>query len=234
MARTVKETEHIAKRNEILDATMMLINSKGYQHVAIQDILNTLRISRGALYHYFDSKQALLEALIERSATEAEQILLPIVQDPSLSAIQKIQAYFDLSTRWKTSQKELILSAFQNWYSDENALIRLKMTAKSHMYMSRLLEPIIRQGIEEKAFTTPYPTEIAVIFVGITLSLSDSLVELMLAPKPDQRTFRKAQAFLDAYFDTIERMLGVPAGSFKVLDIGVFKEWFCVPNTAKE
>ena len=171
MARTVKKAEHFAKSNEILDATMMLINTKGYEHVAVQDILDTLRISRGGFYHYFDSKQALLEALIERSASEVQQALLPVVQNPRLSAIQKVQAYFDSSTRWKTSQKELILSAIQNWYSDENALIRLKLTAKSHTYMSRLLDPIIRQGIEEKVFTTSYPAEIAVIFVGMTLSL---------------------------------------------------------------
>jgi hypothetical protein len=32
-------------------------------------------------------------------------------------------------------------------------------------------------------------------------------------------------AFFDAYFDSIERILGAPAGSLKVLDAGVFKEW---------
>ncbi len=92
--------------------------------------------------------------------------------------------------------------------------------------MARLLEPIIRQGIQEKVFTTHYPAEVAVIFGGVALSLSDSLVGLMLTPNPDQEVYQKTQAFLDAYFDTIERILGAPAGTFPVLDIEVFKDWF--------
>jgi AcrR family transcriptional regulator len=230
MSRIVKELEYTAKRNEILDAAMGLVYSKGYEQMTIQDILDTLQISRGALYHYFDSKQALLEALIELSAKGAEQTLLVIALDPSLSAVQKIQSYFDISTRWKTGQKELILGALQNWYSDENTLIRQKMASTSLKYMSRLLEPIIRQGIEEEVLATAFPAEVAVMFAGVTLSLSDSLVDLMLTTNPEQRSFQKAQAFLDAYFDTIERILGAPAGSFKVLDVEVFKDWWVVPK----
>jgi len=226
MARVFKEAEYNTKCNEILDAAMSLVYSKGYEQMTIQDILDRLQISRGALYHYFDSKQALLEALIERSAGEAMQTLLPIVQDPNLSAIEKIQEIFDTSTRWKNMQKDLILSTLRNWYSDENALIRQKMTTESSSYMSLLFEPVIRQGIAEKVFTTRYPAEVAVIFAGVALSLSDGLIALMLTPNPDQGVYQKAQAFLDAYFDTVERILGASSGSFKVLNIEVFKEWF--------
>jgi TetR/AcrR family transcriptional regulator, transcriptional repressor for nem operon len=228
MARTVKKDEYNAKRNEILDVAMRLIYSKGYEQMTIQDILDELQISRGALYHYFDSKQAMLEAFIARSVREAGQALFSVVHDPNLTAIQKIQGYFDLSTQWKTARKELFLGIMQSWYSDENARIRQKMLTQSLRYMPRVLEPIIHQGVEEKVFATPYPAEVAVLFVGFTLSLSDVLVDLMLAPDPEQGSVKQAQTYLDAYFDSIERMLGAPAGSFKVLDAGVFKDWFGV------
>ncbi|MFZ1126945.1 TetR/AcrR family transcriptional regulator, partial [Methanoregula sp.] len=81
MARIVKIEEYNTKRNEILDAALALIYSKGYEQMAIQDILDELKISRGAFYHYFTSKQALLEALIDRTGWESEKILLTIVQD---------------------------------------------------------------------------------------------------------------------------------------------------------
>ena len=56
MARILKEEEHTAKRNEILDAALQLVYSKGYEKMTIQDILDQLQISKGAFYHYFDSK----------------------------------------------------------------------------------------------------------------------------------------------------------------------------------
>ena len=50
MARIFKEEEFNAKRNEILDFSLGLVYSKGYAQMTIQDILDGLHISRGALY----------------------------------------------------------------------------------------------------------------------------------------------------------------------------------------
>src|SRR5260370_2930142 len=94
MARIVKEEAYNAKRNEILDIALSLVYSKGYEQTTIQDILDGLHISRGAFYHYFDSKQALLDALVDRMANHAQHTLLPIVQDPHLPALQQFRRSF--------------------------------------------------------------------------------------------------------------------------------------------
>jgi AcrR family transcriptional regulator len=226
MARIVKEEEYNAKRDEILDVALSLVYSKGYKQMTIQDILDGLQISRGALYHYFDSKQALLEALVDRMGKSAEQTLLPIVQDPDLPALQKFRRYFEASAHWKSMQKPMIVSFLRMWYSAENVFIRQKLTAESMKHTARLLELMIRQGIEEKVFTTRFPEQAAVIVAGIQLSLSDSLIWLLLSPGPDQAAFQKAEIIMDAYVDAIERILGVPPGSLKVFEPDAFREWF--------
>jgi TetR/AcrR family transcriptional regulator, transcriptional repressor for nem operon len=225
MSRTVNEQEYEAKRNEILDVATRLIYSKGYQHLTIQDILEALDISRGALYHYFNSKYAILEAVIEHSAAELQQSLTAFASDPHLSAVEKIQGYFDVSTRWKTTRKDLIVSALRNLYSDENALIRQKLGAKSRRHVPKFLAPIIRQGVKEGVFSTPYPEEVASIFCGMTLSLADTIVDLFFSSNPDTDTLKRAQDHVKAYFDSVERILGAPPGSFKAVDITVFKDW---------
>jgi len=214
MARLVKEEAYNAKRNEILDIALSLVYSKGYEQMTIQDILDGLHISRGALYHYFDSKQAL----VDRMGKEAQQTLLPIVQDPDLSTLQKFRRYFEASARWKTNQKTLIISLLRMWYTDENAFIRQKMTSESLKSTAHLLEPIIRQGIEEKVFTTRFPEQVAVIVAGVALSLMDTIIGLLLSPRPDQATFQQAEITLDAYVDTIERIVGAPSGSLNIFE----------------
>src|SRR4051794_18530999 len=94
MARTIKKQEHAEKRNEILNAAQRLVYAKGYERMTIQDILADVQISSGAFYHYFDSKPAVLEAFIERIQQETEKPLLPIVHDPHLPAIEKLQGFF--------------------------------------------------------------------------------------------------------------------------------------------
>ena len=99
MARTVKEESYAVKRNEIIDAAQRLVYTKGYDLMSIQDILNELKISKGAFYHYFDSKGNLLEALIDRMREEALPVVLPIVNDPDLSALEKLHRFFDTAAR---------------------------------------------------------------------------------------------------------------------------------------
>ena len=93
MARILKQEEHTAKRNEILDVALQLIYSKGYEKMTIQDILDQLQISKGAFYHYFDSKIEVLEAVIERMAAEqVEPMFRSLIEDPNLSALRNSTA----------------------------------------------------------------------------------------------------------------------------------------------
>src|SRR5437899_6320460 len=101
MVRTVNEAAYAAKRNAILDAAERAVETKGYEQMAIADILGELQISSGAFYHYFDSKPALLSALVERMGNQIEQLVLPIIHDPKLGAIDKLQRFFATLDHWK-------------------------------------------------------------------------------------------------------------------------------------
>jgi AcrR family transcriptional regulator len=225
MARILKETEYNAKRNEILDYALGLVYSKGYAHITIQDILDGLQISRGALYHYFDSKEALLEALVNRMGRTAVDGFLPILQDKHLTAIQKFQRYFKASAQWKSAGKAVILGMLRTWYTDDNTIVRQKMSAQSIKGTASILEPIIRQGMQEGVFSTRYPEQVAETIAGIAYGMADSMVGLMIADETAPVTLQKLETLLEAYFDTVERILGAPAGTLMAFDASAFEEW---------
>ena len=61
MARTLDPAAHAVKRDTFLDAAQRLIKTKGYEALSVQDVLAAVGTSKGAFYHYFDSKAALLD-----------------------------------------------------------------------------------------------------------------------------------------------------------------------------
>ena len=225
MARILNEEAYNGKRNEILDYALGLVYSKGYARMTIQDILDGLRISRGALYHYFDSKEALLEALVNRMGGTAVEAFRPILQDPHLSAIQKFRRYFEASLRWKSAGKEVIMGMLRSWYANDNTIIRQKMSGQSIKETASVLEPMIRQGMEEGVFSTRYPQQVAETIAGIAYGMGDSMVGLMIADEAVEVTLQKLETLLEAYFDTVERILGAPEGSLKAFDAHAFEEW---------
>jgi len=230
MARSVNEKEYALKRNQILDVTLRLIYTKGYEQMAIQDILDELRISKGAFYHYFDSKPALLEALIERIAQEALQLLNPIVRDPHLPALEKLQRFFDTAVRWKTARKTFMLELLHVWYADHNAIVRQKMLAMWSKHSLPLLTAIFQQGIGEGVLNIAFPDQIGIVLLSLIQGIGDAFAELLLAREPRGDELQRAERLIAAYNDALECVLGAPAGSVQLMDAESLKAWFVAPS----
>ncbi len=232
MARVVKE--HAVRRNEILDVARRLVDTKGYEQMTIQDILDDLRISKGAFYHYFDSKQALLEAMIERMGEGIEQLVLAIVHDPALPALEKLQRVFDMLNRLKTARKELFLPLLRVWYADDNAIVRQKLRVAWLKLVAPWYAAIIRQGMQEGVFTTSYPDQVGEVVLSLIWDLGDTLGELLLSFKPERDDMLRVESTVAAYTDALERVLGVSTGSLHLTDAETLKEWFFSPQDHAE
>jgi len=230
MARSVNEKEYTLKRNQILDVTQRLIYTKGYEQMAIQDILGELQISKGAFYHYFDSKPALLEALIERIGAEALQLLTPIVHDPQLPALEKLQRFFDTAVRWKTARKTFMIELLHIWYADHNAIVRQKMLAMWSKYSLPLLTAIFQQGIREGVLNIRFPDQVGAVLLPLIHGIGDAFAELLLVREPQGDELQRAERLIAAYNDALERVLGAPAGSLQLMDSEALKEWFAAPS----
>lgn len=216
MARTVKEEEHRAKRNAILDEARRLIEAKGYERMAIQDILDELGISKGAFYHYFDSKPDLLVALVERRGDELERLVLPIFRDEELSALDKLLGYFATHDRFKRESKEFVLELTRVWFADENAIVRHKLLALVRKRLAPRLSEIIGQGVEEGVFTTPYPDHAARMVVSLLDDLGHATAEILLSS--DERGALDASEMVEvveATADAVERVLGAEPGCLR-------------------
>ena|SRR5579863_4354020 len=64
MARTPKVVED--RREQILDAAMSVFAQKGFTRATNKDIAREAGITPGLIYYYFESKEAVLQAIIEQ------------------------------------------------------------------------------------------------------------------------------------------------------------------------
>ena len=227
MARVVKDLKRSARRKDILDvAQRLVVETKGYEGMSIQDVLDELRISKGAFYHYFDSKGDLLEALIERMVEEAEPLLIEIVQDTGLPALEKLQSFFDRAARWKTARKSYLLALLRIWYADENAIVRDKLRASAPQRFGPLLTDIIRQGVREGVLTAAYPDQAGAVVLSLVQELGDNFARMLLDLPQESADMARLASIVAAYTDAIEHVLGAPAGSLTVVHHETIGEWF--------
>jgi TetR/AcrR family transcriptional regulator, transcriptional repressor for nem operon len=225
MVRVVNEKEHAERRSEILNAAYKLIYTRGYEQMSIQDILDEQKISKGAFYHYFDSKQALLEAVIDRMIQEGLRLIQPIVQDPALLALEKFRIYFQTAGRWKTGQKEFLLALLRAWYRDENLVVRQKLISRGYEQIAPVLSLIIHQGVGEGVMNNPYPDQASEVAYALMMGLGDNMARYLLSDEPRETIEEKVLVSLAAYTDALERVLGAPAGSLQLMDEETLREW---------
>ena len=234
MARIVNEAAYAARRNAILDAAQRAVETIGYEQMAIADLLSELQISSGAFYHYFDSKPALLLALVERMGDQVEQLVLPIVHDPKLSALDKLQRFFATLDQGKLAHKRLVLAYLRVWYADENAIVRHKLYTARVKRLTPWLEEIIRQGTREAVLTTPYPDQAARVVISLFEDLGYATVELLLSGERSPDDLPRLERIVEACADALERVLGAPAGCLQRASREELSQWLIPPSGKKE
>ncbi len=210
------------------------VETKGYEQMAIADILSELQISSGAFYHYFDSKPALLLALVERIGDQVEPLVLPIVHDSQLSALDKLQRFFVTLDHRKLENKRFVLAYLRVWYGDENAIVRHKIHLARVKRFTPWLEEIIRQGTREAVMTTPYPDQAARIVLSLLEDLGYATVEMLLAEEHSPDDLSHLERIVTATVDALERVLGAPEGCLLRASREELAQWLVPPSGEKE
>lgn len=82
MPRSPRDNEEIraARRIAIIEAATRVFAAKGVANAKVKDIAEAARLSHGLLYHYFESKEAVFEALVHEMIRQVDATF--DIQDP--------------------------------------------------------------------------------------------------------------------------------------------------------
>lgn len=225
MPRVVKPEDHAVKRSEILDAAEHLIYTKGYEQMTVQDLIDTLKISKGAFYHYFRSKQEVLEGLVDRLQADLDRVLEPVVNDTGLTALEKLQAFFNVMGQWKTDQQPVLRSMLRMLRPDENALYIQKVRLARFHKFSEMLTVILQQGIREGVITTASPEDLSQIVVSLIQALNTALAMQLFTAESSEDLFARMSQTIAVYKEATERVLGLKQDTLFFADDDVLRRW---------
>jgi AcrR family transcriptional regulator len=226
MPRTINPQRHALRRDEFIDAGQRLIQTRGYEQFSVEDLLSEVGASKGAFYHYFDSKQALLGAIIERIVDAGIAVVARVVADPSLSAVEKFHAYFRTIAAFKAERREFLEKLMTVWYSDDNAIVREKLRRETVRLVTPHMAAIIRQGIAEGSFTLTDPEQMARVVLALMLDAGDDAGQLYVARRTGQVELDVVRARFATYTNALERLFGVSPGTLQLIDEVTLRTWF--------
>lgn len=189
------------RKNEILDAADELFSQKGFDGTSTNDILEKVGIARGTLYHHFKSKEDIMDVLIERYSIRLLETAQEIAADKSIPVVDRIiRVVKSLNISGGSSQEIM-----DHIHRPQNALMHQKIQKIIINGVTPILTEIIREGIEQGLFSTPFPyqcMEMVVIYANTIFD--DDMVQM---------TNEELATRIEAFVFNTERLLGVESGS---------------------
>ena len=99
----------------LIEATAQTIIDKGLDAVTTHHIADAAGVSVGSLYQYFDGKEMLIEALMDKLANDIASLLvqLPMIEGGSLR--HNVQSIIEFGFSVLHSRDGLFLELVSNW-----------------------------------------------------------------------------------------------------------------------
>lgn len=159
--KLTKRYDTEATVQDILDAATRLFVEKGYEKTTIQDIVNALDgLSRGAIYHHFRSKEAIIDGVVRRLIPDTAY-LNDISNRTDLNGLEKMQ-HLLLETLFN---KE-VGASFQLAYSlFDNPKFFMMYIMNTNEVLAPQIERFINEGNNDKSLQIEYPKQVSEIIV---------------------------------------------------------------------
>ena len=193
-----------SKKEQILDKALHLFLEKGFDKTSISDILDSLDIARGTLYYHFESKEAIMDAIIARQAQKVIQKVEKIVNDHSLPVYDKLFALFAAMNFSDLNGGQQMIDYLNQ---PQNALFHEKNNQMIIEKISPLLAQVIEEGIQKTNFENPFPLYTAEMILILIIGFLDN----RLADLSQEELLER----MDSLLHNIERLLGAPEGALQ-------------------
>lgn len=174
--------------------------------ITVDMIAKNAGIGKGSIYYYFESKDEIIDAVIERSYTSAIQEYFTVTEKCD-TTFEKVKMLFSsmVCREFQDSRKNII----QSLHVQDDMVLHCKMMITAIKTVSPILEQLLKEGIQDGSVYTESPHESAEMVVAmLTFLLNQSFF-----PTDDQSTYRK----LKLYAKVLENSLQAEPGSFDFL-----------------
>lgn len=185
-------------RDSILANGQRIIASKGFSAVGLNEILTAASVPKGSFYHYFGSKDAFGEAMLERYFEEYLAGLDATLSAPSLSMAQRLMNYWHYwqdNQLFHECQGKCLAVKLGAEVSDLSETMRLALKRGTNGIIDRLAHAI-RAGEAEGSLSID----------GEANEIAQSLYQLWLGASVMVKIVRTSQPFETA-MGTTRKML---------------------------
>ena len=185
------------RKKELLKIAYDMFLTQGYENTSVDEIIEKAQIAKGTYYYHFQSKEQMLEEVIDMMIDSETKMAKQIIT-MDISVPQKIVMM--LTSMKPTEAEQPIKNAL---FQPENVLMHHKVRKKLINIITPLLSEVINEGVEEGIFECDNIPE----RVKMLLIISDGTF--------NEGTFSEQD--ISVFIDMTEKLLGAENGTMSFI-----------------
>lgn len=204
------------RKKEFITTAIKIFTVKGYEKTSINDILKEMKITKGAFYYYFASKEALLNEIVNNLVDDIEITVQKIAARNDLSTFDKLERIFYATNQYRKNNQSAYLQLYELQKKDENAFIARKFLQKALAVTLEQMQVIINQGVAEGIFNTANPREAAELYIRLGSLCKEKVIDTLTNSSNSNDSKRQSEqikGIITFYQETMERILGAKEGT---------------------
>ncbi len=200
------------RREELLDIALELCRTDGFESMNVEQVTRAAGVAKGTFYHYFASKDVMLEQLVERFG-DAMFDNLSAAGKVGTGA-ERLKSIMDAAAAYKLAHADITYASFL--YREGNLALRHRLFGSWREHARRVLLPVIRDGNADGSFSVTDVDGTTDLVLLLWFDAGDRLWERALQA-PDADTFvRVVLGGAASIYQAQERILGLPEGTFNI------------------
>ncbi|GHV95741.1 TetR family transcriptional regulator [Spirochaetia bacterium] len=194
---------------DIMRSAEELFMRQGYEKTSMQQIADHAALTKGALYHHFDSKEALLERMCADHYRAMINAARPLAEETSLSCFARIRRLMDLNRGMGMSTVSFVSEYIKTRNDESSVMLKERLRKYERKFYAELVGPLLREAKEKGECDFACSPDVLAVFIqcldrGVNEEIHQVFVEHSKA-----ETERGIIEIMKAYMYTISRMLNI-------------------------
>lgn len=186
-----------------------LFATKGYEHTSIQQIADACGMTKGALYHHFESKEALLEQICQNHYQYLLKAAQPYIERNDIHWFKRIGLMLEAIRQANESKKSLAGEYLKARKDAGSGQFGQRLADYDKQFYITIIAPVLEEARNNKEASFAGSSQMLSVFIYYLDKAMTDEISTLLAKRSPEEFEKKIQDILETFVHSLSALLGI-------------------------
>jgi AcrR family transcriptional regulator len=194
---------------DIMRSAEELFMENGYEKTSMRQIAEHSGLTKGALYHHFDSKESLLDRIAAEHHRVQSESAAPVAEDTSVPPLDRLKKILDINRDMGISHIGFVSEYLKMRRDEGSVMLKERLRKYDREFFVRFAGPLLKEAQEKgECDFTAAPEMLAVFLCQMDRTVNEE-IRLIFTGEPGEKAGKLIIDIMKTYVYAVSRILSI-------------------------